>query len=174
MKSDVKLLEIKGIKTPNFAEPKGELFRQAMNEINAKVEAKRSIKNNSISTITQLKSELAVLKSKQVMAEDEFEEMAIKKRRKEVQEQLDNTDDYSALDVEAFAKKLVSNPVIQKLHDEAIEECRLISGITEEYAKALKMEYERSIKETNRFNAGMGSDSDYRIAAIKYNEYISN
>lgn len=174
MKTDVKLLEIKGIKVPNFEEPAGEKFKKAMNEIYSKVEQKRIIRNNSITTIEKLKRELAILKNKQLMAEDEFEEQEMKKRRKDVQEQLENTEDYSGLDVDAYAKKLIGNPEIQKLKEEARLEYLKISKITAEYEKTLRQRYAISIKEVNRFMADMGSESEYRQAAVRFNSYKNN
>jgi hypothetical protein len=174
MKTDVKLLEIKGIKTPDFAEPKGEKFRQAMKEIHVKVEEKRVIRNESVSTIERLKSDLAILKGKQIMAEDKHEEMEFKKKRKEVQEQLDNTEDYSGLDVDAYAKKLINNPEIKKLEEDARLECIAISQIANAYEKELRNNYETSRKEVARYTAGERSDSEYRQAAINYNRYKNN
>ena len=174
MKTDIKLLEIKGVKTPDFAEPKGEKFRQAMNEVYTKVEEKRIIRSNSVTTIERLKSDLAILKGKQIMAEDKFEEIEIKKKRKVLQEQLENTEDYSGLDVDAYAKKLISNPEIQKLEEDARLECIAISQTANAYEKELRNGYEVSRKEVARYTAGERSDSEYRQAAINYNRYKNN
>ena len=174
MKTDIKLLEIKGVKTPDFAEPKGEKFRQAMNEIYKKVEEKRNIRSNSVTTIERLKNDLAILKGKQIMSEDKFEEIEIKKKRKVLQEQLENTEDYSGLDVDAYAKKLISNPEIQRLEADARQECIAISQIAKAYEIELRNNYETSKKEVARYTADIRSDSEYKQAAINYNQYKSN
>jgi len=174
MRTDAILLDIKGVKTPSFDEPQGELFKQAMNEINSKVEAKRLIRSNSLETIVQLKKELAVSKNKQIMAEDEFEEIETRIKRKAVQEQLDNTEDYSGLDIGAYAKKLISNPIIQTLYNDATEEYRENRIRINDYAETLKNEYEKFINEAQRYIADYRPDSDYRIGVVKYNEYVNN
>lgn len=174
MKTNTNLLEIKDVQTPKFKEVKGEDFYQAIIEIYKKVEEKRVIRNQSVSTISKLKNELEALKQQQIMAEDEFEEIEIKKKRKQVQEQLESVDDYSNLDVDAFAKKLISKPEIQKLYEEAKTEYEENIEVAQAYKEKLDRYYKEAISEINRFSAAMGSDSIYRQAAVTFHQYSNN
>ncbi len=171
MKTDIKLLDIKKVKTPNFNEPKGDLYIKAMQEIYLKVEEKRSIKNNSINNITSLKTKLNKLKNQLLMAEDKFEEVEYRKQIKQLKDDLENISDYSGLNIEEFAKKLISNDKIEQLQEEAKEEFLEILGVATIYKEELDKEYTRATREVNRFIAGYNSDSSFRKANVKYNDY---
>lgn len=171
MKSDIKLIELKGIETPSFLEPIGEEYIKAMHEIYLKVEEKRIIRGNSVNKIKELSTKLTTLKHQILMAEDEFEEIEIRKRIDEVKEQLDHTEDYTGLDVNEYARKLISNPEVEKLREKAQEEYLTKAQIVKTYKEELDKQYKQSIKETNRFVADYQSDSFFRQANVKYNSY---
>ena len=72
MKTEITLLPIKGIKTPDFKEPKGDEFQTVMAEIQSKVEEKRLSKITYFVKIKQATAELNKVKNAIIMAEDRF------------------------------------------------------------------------------------------------------
>lgn len=171
MKPTTELMEVKGVKVPKFNEPKGMEFEKAMSEINAKVRKQTDRRNNSVSQINRIKAELNKVKADYLMAEDEFEEMELKKRKKALQEELESIDDYSGINVEEYAKKLVSNPVIQKLEEEARAEYIKIRDAVSKYENELDNQYKEAKLELLRFSADSGSDSNYRIGARSFSTH---
>lgn len=171
MKTNIKLMDIKGFKTPNYAEPKGDLYRKAMLEIQNKVAEKTRIRNNSTAILKKYNDELDSIKYKIVMAEDEFEETELMKRRKQIREEMEGIEDYSDFDVNAYAKKLIDNPRIKKMKEDAQKEYTAIVQEASLYVKKLEQEYERSQKLWNHFTAGYGSESSFRQAEVQYNRY---
>ena len=120
MKTEITLLPIKGIKTPDFKEPKGDEFQTVMAEIQSKVEEKRQIRSTIVEKVIQATAELNKVKNAIIMAEDKFEEIELKKKRKALQEELESPlKIIPGLDVEAFAQKLINNPDVLKLEAEA-------------------------------------------------------
>lgn len=171
MESTIKLLEIKGVKVPNFNEPKGMAFEKAMKELDVKVHKQTVKRNDSVNQINRIQTELNKVKAGILMAEDEFEEMELKKRKKDLQEELGNVDDYSSLNVGDYAKKLINNPAIQKLEAEAREEYLKIKQVASEYVKELDKQYAQTKKEIERFVAGGASESNYRTGAVSFNRH---
>lgn len=171
MKTEITLLPIKGIKTPDFKEPKGDEFQAVMREIQSKVEEKRLIKSNFLVEINQATAELNKVKNAIVMAEDKFEEIELKKKRKALQQELESIEDYSGLDVEAFAKKLINNPDVLALEAEAKAERIANREVLTTYEQALRKHLDQSRKEFNRFTASHGSDSSYAAASYIFNNY---
>lgn len=174
MKSDITLLPIEGIKTPDFKEPKGDEFQKVMDEIKYKVAEKRIIKNTSAEKINQVTAELNKIKSAIIMAEDKFEEIELKKKRKAYQNKLASIEDYSGLDVEAFAKKLIDNPEVQNLQEEATAERIANKEVLSIYEQAVKENYERLTRESNRYTAALRNDSSYSAANHLFNLYKNN
>lgn len=171
MKTNVKLLEIKGVKTPNFSEPKGDEFKKVIDEIHYKAEKKRVIRTNSVNKVKELNSELARLKNKALMSEDEFEEIEIREQIKKVQEELERTEDYSDFDVNLFARKMIDKDEIKNLREEArAEHIENVKNI-KEYKKELDKQYDLATREISRFIAGYKSDSTYRQASARYSRY---
>ena len=171
MKTEITLLPIKGIKTPDFKEPKGDEFQKVMAEIKNKVEEKRLIKSNFLVKINQATAELNKVKNAIIMAEDKIEEIELKTKRKALQEELESLGDYSGLDVEAFAQKLIDNPEVQKLQEEATAERIANKEVLTAYEKAIQENYDRLVKESNRFTASHRSDSSYAAASHIFNTY---
>ena len=171
MKSEITLLQIKGIKTPDFKEPKGDEFQAVMQEIQIKVEEKRTIRNTMVEKVIQTTAELNKVKNAIIMAEDKFEEIELKTKRKALQEELESLGDYSGLDVEAFAQKLIDNPEVQKLQEEATAERIANKEVLTAYEKAIQENYDRLVKESNRFTASYRSDSSYAAASHIFNTY---
>jgi len=171
MKSTIELMQVKGVKVPNFNEPKGMEFEKAMNEIDAKVHKQTARKNGSINQINKVKEQLNKVQAGILMAEDDFEEMELKKRKKYLQEELDSIDDYSSLNVQEYAKKLINNSAIQTLQAEAKSEYLNIRTAAKDYEKELEKQYTQAKKELQRFNADMGSESNYRTGARSFNSY---
>lgn len=174
MKSDITLLPIKGIITPDFKEPKGDEFQKVVDEIKRKVEEKRVIKNTSVEKINQVTAELNKVKNAIIMAEDKFEEIDLKKKRKALQDKLEATEDYSGLDVEAFARKLIENPEVQQLQEEATAERITNREALSIYEQAFKENYERLTRESNRYTAAVRNDSSYSAANHLFNLYKNN
>lgn len=174
MKSEITLLPIKGIKTPEFKEPKGDEFQAVMKEIQSKIEEKRTIRNTIVEKVIQTSAELNKVKNAIIMAEDKFEEMDLKKQRKALQEELESIEDYSGLDVEAFAQKLIDNPEVQKLLEEATAERIANREVLTAYEKAVKDNYDKLVKERNRFTADYRSESSYAAASRIFNTYNNN
>jgi len=168
MKSSTELMQVKGIKSPKFNEPKGMEFEKVMKEINVKVNKQAVRKNESVAQINRIKTELNKVKAEILMAEDEFEEMELKKRKKDLQEELESIDDYSSLNVTEYAKKLINNPTVQNLEAEARAEYLKIHNAASEYEKELDKQYSQAKKELQRFMADTGSDSSYRIGARSF------
>lgn len=173
MKTDIKLLDIKGFKTPNYSERKGDLFKKAMDDITFKIAEKRRIKNNSVAIIQKHKTELEEIKHKIVMADDEIEIAQYKNRRKQIEEEMQNTDDYSSLDIDAYARKLINDPAIQKLKKDAEKEYTQTLEIASSYTKELEKHYNNATKLLNEFSTGYRSESSYRQANARFNEYIN-
>lgn len=171
MKSEITLLPIKGIKTPDFKEPKGDEFQAVMQEIQRKVEEKRQIRSTMVEKVIQTTAELNKVKNAIIMAEDKFEEIELKTKRKALQEELESLGDYSGLDVEAFAQKLIDNPEVQKLQEEATAERIANKEVLTAYEKAIQENYDRLVKESNRFTASYRSDSSYAAASHIFNTY---
>jgi hypothetical protein len=171
MKSSIELLKVNGVKTPKFNEPKGMEFERVMQEINLKVHKQTVRRNASVEQITKIKEELSRVKAGILMAEDDFEELELKRRKKELQEQLENVDDYSDLNIGEYAKKLINNPIVQKLEAEAREEFINIRNAAIQYEQELDKQYREAKKELHRFLADGGSDSNYRIGARDFNKY---
>lgn len=174
MKSEITLLPIKGIKTPDFKEPKGDEFQAVMQEIQRKVEEKRTIRNTLVEKVIQTSAELNRVKNAIIMSEDKFEEMELKKKRKALQEELESIEDYSGLDVEAFARKLINNPDVLTLEAEAKAERIANRGVLATYEQALRKHFDHLGKESNRFTASHGSDSSYAAASRIFNTYKNN
>lgn len=174
MKSEITLLPIKGIKTPDFKEPKGDEFQKVMDEIKNKMEEKRLIKSNFLVKINQATAELNKVKNAIIMAEDKFEEIELKKKRKALQQELESIEDYSGLDVEAFAQKLIDNPEVQKLQEEATAERISNRNVLATYEQAVKENYENLTREINRYTASYRSDSSYSAANSLFNLYKNN
>lgn len=171
MKSEITLLPIKGIKTPDFKEPKGDEFQKVMVEIQRKVEEKRQIRSTMVEKVIKTTAELNKVKNAIIMAEDKFEEIELKTKRKALQEELESLGDYSGLDVEAFAQKLIDNPEVQKLQEEATAERIANREVLTAYEKAIQENYDRLVKESNRFTASYRSDSSYAAASHIFNTY---
>ena len=171
MKSEITLLPIKGIKTPDFKEPKGDEFQTVMAEIQRKVEEKRQIRSTMVEKVIKTTAELNTVKNAIIMAEDKFEEIELKTKRKALQEELESIGDYSGLDVEAFAQKLIDNPEVQKLQEEATAERIANKEVLTAYEKAIQENYDRLVKESNRFTASYRSDSSYAAASHIFNTY---
>jgi hypothetical protein len=171
MKSEITLLPIKGIKTPDFKEPKGDEFQKVMVEIQRKVEEKRQIRSTMVEKVIKTTAELNTVKNAIIMAEDKFEEIELKTKRKALQEELESLGDYSGLDVEAFARKLIDNPEVQKLQEEATAERIANKEVLTAYEKAIQENYDRLVKESNRFTASYRSDSSYAAASHIFNTY---
>ncbi len=55
--------------------------------------------------------------------------------------------------------------------EEAKEEFLEILGVATIYKEELDKEYTRATREVNRFIAGYNSDSSFRKANVKYNDY---
>ena len=171
MKSEITLLPIKGIKTPDFKEPKGDEFQKVMVEIQRKVEEKRQIRSTMVEKVIKTTAELNTVKNAIIMAEDKIEEIELKTKRKALQEELESLGDYSGLDVEAFAQKLIDNPEVQKLQEEATAERIANKEVLTAYEKAIQENYDRLVKESNRFTASYRSDSSYAAASHIFNTY---
>lgn len=171
MKSEITLLPIKGIKTPDFKEPKGDEFQKVMVEIQRKVEEKRQIRSTMVEKVIKTTAELNKVKNAIIMAEDKIEEIELKTKRKALQEELESLGDYSGLDVEAFAQKLIDNPEVQKLQEEATAERIANKEVLTAYEKAIQENYDRLVKESNRFTASYRSDSSYAAASHIFNTY---
>ena len=171
MKSEITLLPIKGIKTPDFKEPKGDEFQKVMVEIQRKVEVKRQIRSTMVEKVIKTTAELNKVKNAIIMAEDKIEEIELKTKRKALQEELESLGDYSGLDVEAFAQKLIDNPEVQKLQEEATAERIANKEVLTAYEKAIQENYDRLVKESNRFTASHRSDSSYAAASHIFNTY---
>ena len=105
------------------------------------------------------------------MAADKIEEIELKTKRKALQEELESLGDYSGLDVEAFAQKLIDNPEVQKLQEEATAERIANKEVLTAYEKAIQENYDRLVKESNRFTASYRSDSSYAAASHIFNTY---
>lgn len=174
MKSEITLLPIKGIKTPDFKEPKGDEFQTVMAEIQSKVEEKRTIRNTIVEKVIQTSAELNKVKNAIIMAEDKFEEMELKKKRKALQEELESIEDYSGLDVEEFSRKLINNPDVLTLEAEARAERIANKEMLTAYEKAVKDNYDALVKEKNRYTAALRSDSTYSAASHIFNLYKNN
>lgn len=174
MKTEITLLPIKGITTPDFKEPKGDEFQTVMAEIQRKVEEKRQIRNTFVEKVIQATANLNKVKHAIIMAEDKFEEIELKKKRKELQKELEAIEDYSDLDVEAFAQKLIDNPEVQKLLEEATAERIANREVLTAYEKAVKDNYDKLVKERNRFTADYRSESSYAAASHIFNTYNNN
>ncbi|MGB7474090.1 hypothetical protein [Trichococcus sp.] len=174
MRTNISLLPIKGIKTPDFKEPKGDEFQKVMDEIKCKVEEKRIIKNTSVEKINQVTAELNKVKNAIIMAEDKFEEIDLKKKRKALQDKLEGIEDYSGLDVEAFARKLIENPEVQQLQEEATAERITNREVLSIYEQAFKENYERLTRESNRYTAAVRNDSSYSAANHLFSLYKNN
>ena len=171
MKTEITLLPIKGIKTPDFKEPKGDEFQKVMVEIQRKVEEKRQIRSTMVEKVIKTTAELNKVKNAIIMAEDKIEEIELKTKRKALQEELESLGDYSGLDVEAFAQKLIDNPEVQKLQEEATAERIANKEVLTAYEKAIQENYDRLVKESNRFTASYRSDSSYAAASHIFNTY---
>ena len=171
MKTEITLLPIKGIKTPDFKEPKGDEFQTVMAEIQRKVEEKRQIRSTMVEKVIKTTAELNTVKNAIIMAEDKFEEIELKTKRKALQEELESLGDYSGLDVEAFAQKLIDNPEVQKLQEEATAERIANKEVLTAYEKAIQENYDRLVKESNRYTASYRSDSSYAAASHIFNTY---
>lgn len=174
MKTEITLLPIKGITTPDFKEPKGEEFQTVMAEIQRKVEEKRSIKQNHLAKTQNLKAELNKVKHAIIMAEDAFEEIELKKQRKTLQKELEAIEDYPNLDVEAFAQRLINNPEVQKLLEEATAERIANKEVLAAYEQAVKDNYDKLVIESNRYTASYRSESSYAAASRIFNTYKNN
>ena len=171
MKTEITLLPIKGIKTPDFKEPKGDEFQTVMAEIQRKVEEKRQIRSTMVEKVIKTTAELNTVKNAIIMAEDKFEEIELKTKRKDLQEELESLGDYSGLDVESFAQKLIDNPEVQKLQEEATAERIANKEVLTAYEKAIQENYDRLVKESNRYTASYRSDSSYAAASHIFNTY---
>lgn len=171
MKTELTLLPIKGIKTPDFKEPKGDEFQKVMAEIQRKVEEKRQIRSTMVEKVIKTTAELNTVKNAIIMAEDKFEEIELKTKRKALQEELESLGDYSGLDVEAFAQKLIDNPEVKKLQEEATAERITNKEVLTAYEKAIQENYDRLVKESNRYTASYRSDSSYAAASHIFNTY---
>jgi len=173
MRSEIKLIPIAGVEIPVFDEPKGEAYEQAMKEITQKVEAKRSIKNNSEGIRTNLKTKLNIVANKMMMEDDEFILSELRNERKEIQNQLEDVVDYSGFDVSAYARKLTSDPAIQKMKTEAEEEMLEILEKVNVYNKALREAYETTVKFFEPYLSvnGKGSAFSTRRANANFNNY---
>lgn len=171
MKTNIELLKIKGITTPDFSEPKGDEFKKVVDEIHYKVEKKRVIRSNSVNEVKELNTELARLKNKALMSEDEFEEIEIREQIKKIQEELERTEDYSDFDVNLFARKMIGKDEIKDLQEKArAEHIENVKSI-KEYKEELDKQYELATREINRFIADYRSDSTYAQASVRYNRY---
>lgn len=167
MKSLKEIMQGEKITAPNFDEPKGLAFEKAMNEINIKIGRQVRKKNNYLKQVDEIQKAINQANAAMLMAEDEFEEMAFKKRKQELQKELENVDDYSDLNVQAYKKKLISNPAIQQLEAEAEAEYLAIVDATKEY----EQEMNKVMKEIERFTAATRSTSHYRAGSRIFNSY---
>lgn len=171
MKSTNGLMEVKGVKAPEFNEPKGLEFEKVMGEINVKVRKQVKRKNDSTHQIQLINSKLNKIKADILMAEDEFEEMELRKQKKDLLEQLENTDDYSSLDVKEYGRKLIDNPAVQELKEEAAAEYMKIHLTAKAYEEELDKQYKKAKAAIESFTAPGHSESTYRKASSFFSSY---
>lgn len=171
MKSDIELLEINGLKTPNLSEPAGDLFKAQMLEAKVKIEKKRVIERDEANKRNKLKEDLRQANNRYLMAEDEHEEQEAKRQAQEIQEKLETLPDFSRFDIKAFAQKVINNPEILKSKSLAHEEHMVKREEIEAYSNELTKRYNEAMREVNRFMAGLRSDSSYREGAVLFNKY---
>jgi len=173
MKSNVKLIKIDGVEIPKFDEPKGEAYEKAMKEVVQKVDAKRKLKGESEQARATLKGEINITNNALMMADDDKEYAELFERRKQLQDKMSELVDYSGFNVNAYAKKLINDPQIQKLKAEADEEVTIILAKTRAYDKAVSELYQSIIEATRGIlnNQGSSSSSSTRRTNAKFNEY---
>jgi len=173
MRSEVKLIKIAGVDIPKFDEPKGDLFEKAMKEITNKVEAKRLLIMGNTEERRKLKAELMRVNNLIIMEDSEETISSLQTEKKAIQDKLENLIDYSNLNINVYAKKLINDPTIQKLKQEADTEVLEIITKTREYEKVLTDLYNAILKETRTFTVDMGSasGSSTRRTNVKYNNY---
>lgn len=174
MRNDIKLINLKGFNTPDFTEKAGDQYKQAMSEIRQKVEQKRKLKTDSMTNIKKKQDEINKIKNQIIMSEDDFEEMQLKGKRKQLKEELENIDDYSGLDVDEYARKLINNEKITKLRSESIKEYQDTLNVAKPYVTELEKQYRQATKLLNQFSAGMDAESSFREADVQYNRYKNN
>ena len=174
MKTDVKLIKLKEVKTPDFREPKGEKYFWAMNEIRTKVEEKRATLGDIKNEVSEKSAKINRLKNNLVMADDEFEKLTIRKEISEQEEKLNGLLDYKGLDIQIYAEKLINAPEILELKKQADQEYLEIAKLAKEYQEELNKQYNSATKELNRFLAGGGSHSTTRRANTTYYTYKNN
>lgn len=165
MKSLKEIMQGEKITAPNFDQPKGLAFEKAMFKIFSQVGIQTEKKNKSLKQINEIKDAINQAHTGMLMAEDEFEEMTFRKRKQELQKELENVDDYSDLNVQAYKKKLISNPAIQQLEAEAKAEYFEILNAAEEY----KREMAKVMKEIEQFKTTSKSSSHYRAGYRIFN-----
>lgn len=167
MKSFKEIMQAEKITVPNFEEPKGVAFEKAMFDISKKIGLKIQKKNGSLKQIKTIEEALNRVNAQILMSEDEFEEMTFKKRKQELQNELENMDDFSGLNVQEYADKLLNNPAIQKLEAEAKAEYKMIFAALKEYESEMVM----AIQSIQRFTADVDSVSHYRTGRRVTNIY---
>lgn len=174
MKTDIKLIKLKEVKTPDFREPKGEKYFWAMNEIRSKVEEKRATLGNIKNEVSERTKKINRLKNNLVMADDEFEKLTIRKEISEQEEKLNGMLDFKGLDIQVYAEKLINAPEILELKKQAEQEYLEIEKMAKEYQEELDKQYKLASKDLNRFLAGIGSDSTTKRANVNYYTYKNN
>lgn len=173
MKKEKRLLELKGVKVPDFSEPVGEVFEKKINEAKAKINKLKIKVNQSLAERGKIESEIQNIKHTLIIEEDPFEIAELKRERKVLEEQLQSVEDLSDINIDEYAKGILETKEIKKLYKEAREEYVEKVNQAKEYENELRTLYQSSIKEIYRFIADTGSDSHFRKASVYYN-HIKN
>lgn len=160
MKKD-ELMKVKGIDVPDFKEPKGQEFERVMREINTKVINQRQKKDKSSGAIEKYNKELKEIAFKFLAAEEESEIQALKKRKNEIKDQLENIQDMSDFDIERYKKELFTKYNVPKLMEEATKENGESRARIKKYQNEITKQYERSMALTQKIVADYGAETSY-------------
>lgn len=166
------LMNVKGVKIPDFTEPKGEAFEKVIKEIREKVERLRVKKSNYLDAVEKCNSELQKIKLKLITTEDHFEIIELKKKKFELQEELAGIEDLSHLDIKGYARELINQPSVQQLIKEAAIESRIKSEQIKQYQDEITKQYKKTMAVSQKFVAGFGSEASYNVALRIYNNYL--
>ncbi|MFL2120939.1 hypothetical protein [Marinilactibacillus psychrotolerans] len=173
MKTESNLLEISGVKTPDFTEPKGAAYYKLLAQKTDKINKQKSIRSQANSEIIAIEKEIKQIDRTLLEDINQSEVYELKRKRSELKKKIPPLEAAAYMDIQKDIDDLMNDPQLAKLREEALQEHKANREIISQYDKALEKSYRESKKKINGFMAGYRSDSKFRMASILKNR-LSN
>lgn len=173
MKIESNLLEISGVKTPDFSEPKGLAYYKLLAQETDKITKQKSIRSQANNEINAIEKELKQIDRTLLEDISQSEAFKLKRKRNELRKKIKPLEEAAYMDIQKDIDVVMNDPQLAKLREEALEEHKMNREIISQYDKALEKSYRESKEKINAFMADYGSNSKFRMASILKNR-LSN